>query len=239
MGEAISLTSHLYPGLLEDRPNLLFMLKCRQFIEMVNGCDTEVPQRQHTSVIQSTKPYRSKPEVNGVECNSDGKMETEEKNGYLNGIENGYVQPEENSSDVEENSFHSSDPQYSGLKKMCGGNRPAVERMLDFGRELYNYSQQLFHDHGSNEENKKMLQDAFSLLAYSNPWSSPVGWQLDPVQRETVCAKLNSAILESSNMARRPPLEMIVSHGKELLKLMCGSGLGASAFADIEDIVFK
>lgn len=39
------------------------------------------------------------------------------------------------------------------------------------------------------------LQDAFSLLAYSNPWSSPVGWQLDPVQRETVCAQLNSAIL--------------------------------------------
>ena len=40
-----------------------------------------------------------------------------------------------------------------------------------------------------------MLQDAFSLLAYANPWNSPVGWQLDPQQRETVCARLNSAIL--------------------------------------------
>lgn len=38
-------------------------------------------------------------------------------------------------------------------------------------------------------------QDAFSLLAYSNPWSSPMGWQLDPSRREIVCAALNSAIL--------------------------------------------
>lgn len=39
------------------------------------------------------------------------------------------------------------------------------------------------------------MQDAFSLLAYADPWSSPVGYQLDPVEREPVCAALNSAIL--------------------------------------------
>lgn len=42
MGEAIEATQKLYPGLLERRPNLLFMLRCRQFIEMVNGTDSEV-----------------------------------------------------------------------------------------------------------------------------------------------------------------------------------------------------
>ncbi len=40
-----------------------------------------------------------------------------------------------------------------------------------------------------------LLQDAFSLLAYQDPWNSPVGYQLDPVQREPICAALNSAIL--------------------------------------------
>ena len=40
-----------------------------------------------------------------------------------------------------------------------------------------------------------ILQDAFSLLAYADPWSSPVGYQLDPLLREPVCAALNSAIL--------------------------------------------
>lgn len=67
--------------------------------------------------------------------------------------------------------------------------------MLDFGKQLYALSLQLKQLQGKNESNKKMLRDAFSLLAYSNPWNSPVGWQLDPQQRETVCAKLNSAIL--------------------------------------------
>lgn len=39
------------------------------------------------------------------------------------------------------------------------------------------------------------FQEAFSLLAYTDPWSSPVGYLLDPVQREPICSSLNSAIL--------------------------------------------
>lgn len=80
-------------------------------------------------------------------------------------------------------------------KQLCGGDKQAIEKMLEFGRQLYSQSIHLRQQHGKNESNKKMLQDAFSLLAYANPWNSPVGWQLDPQQRETVCARLNSAIL--------------------------------------------
>lgn len=42
MGEAIETTQRLYPGLLENNPDLEFMLKCRQFVEMVNGTESEV-----------------------------------------------------------------------------------------------------------------------------------------------------------------------------------------------------
>lgn len=42
MGEAIETTFRLYPGLLEHNQNLLFQLKCRQFVEMINGTDSEV-----------------------------------------------------------------------------------------------------------------------------------------------------------------------------------------------------
>ena len=55
MGEAIKTTQELYPGLLERNANLLFMLKCRQFIEMVNGTDSEVRPR-HNSPIHSGQP---------------------------------------------------------------------------------------------------------------------------------------------------------------------------------------
>jgi len=67
--------------------------------------------------------------------------------------------------------------------------------MLSFGRELYTLSIEVNRDPQSNQ----MLEDAFSLLAYSEPWKSPVGWQLDPQQREPVCAALNSAILRKTN----------------------------------------
>lgn len=79
MGEAIEKTNRQYPGLLENNQNLLFMLKCRQFVEMVNGSDMEVCSRKskggfspnfntsprpnspiQTSVIQSTKNFSSK-----------------------------------------------------------------------------------------------------------------------------------------------------------------------------------
>lgn len=42
MSQAIEHTLRSYPGLLENNKNLWFALKCRQFIEMINGADVEV-----------------------------------------------------------------------------------------------------------------------------------------------------------------------------------------------------
>lgn len=83
----------------------------------------------------------------------------------------------------------------NNAKAGSNNSKSGVERMLEFGRELFQMSQRLEKENGPNEANQKMLEDAFSLLAYSNPWSSPLGWQLCPSRRETVCAALNSAIL--------------------------------------------
>lgn len=300
MGEAIETTSRLYPGLFERNHNLLFLLKCRQFVEMVNGSDSEVnpprcqargggvgggggyspcqsppPPRPHSpthaSVIQSTKALNGNStnntnstrnnkssdnveemnlsnanvSVNGSneydqvprkiktdsESSGDIEMESqnsEDKTSQTNGYHNGTTHEEIEDMDV--------DPP-AGKKQLCGGSKVAVERMLEFGRELYNMSVVLRQEQGKDENNKKMLQDAFSLLAYSNPWRSPVGWQLDPVQRETVCAALNSAILESSNLPRRPPLEVTMAHARELVKLMSRSGLGSCAFASVDGLL--
>ena len=46
IGQAIEQTTRSYPGLLESNQNLLFMLKCRQFVEMVNGSDLDVSPRR-------------------------------------------------------------------------------------------------------------------------------------------------------------------------------------------------
>ncbi|XP_050464393.1 ran-binding protein 9 isoform X2 [Cataglyphis hispanica] len=281
VGEAIEVTNRLYPGLLDRDPNLLFALKCRQFVEMVNGSDSEVCSNgnpNQTSVIQSTKAYvksatgtveemnisnamngTNGPQFVNGQIEDDVDMEEsgvntmngiKNSNGYQNGNlgSNGYKCQNGEDVDMEiDNSANQSQQQTSNItdsvisksnkKQLCGGNKQAIEKMLEFGRQLYSQSMHLRQQYGKNDSNKKMLQDAFSLLAYSNPWNSPVGWQLNPQERETVCQRLNSALLESSNLPRRPPLEVAASHTRDLVRTMSTANLGACGFAVVDNII--
>ncbi|XP_059610165.1 ran-binding proteins 9/10 homolog isoform X1 [Phlebotomus argentipes] len=290
MGHAIEQTMRSYPGLLENNQNLLFMLKCRQFIEMVNGCDFDGPSLSssasassrtspvQTSVIQSTKAYQNgaaAAQSNGtlisdqISDNHEGKTSVTSNSSsnytpsnnnltdaHLNHVEiNNQINSHTSSdycNDVEmENGHIANGNSYKngtsdnindsidGDEKMDvdsavsnKSSKSGVERMLEFGRELSQMSQRLEKDNGPNEGNRKMLEDAFSLLAYSNPWSSPLGWQLCPSRREAVCSALNSAILESMNYPWQSPLAVCVAHGYELRNLMAKSSLGACAFVD-------
>ena len=81
MGEAIETTQKLYPGLLERNANLLFMLKCRQFIEMVNGTDSEVrgaamrsPRSRHGSGSTRSSPSMSPAHHSAKSSSSAGTL---------------------------------------------------------------------------------------------------------------------------------------------------------------------
>ncbi|PIO28889.1 hypothetical protein AB205_0063760 [Aquarana catesbeiana] len=185
MGEAIETTQQLYPNLLERNPNLFFTLKVRQFIEMVNGTDSEV----RCLGGRSPKSQDSYSEVDSTQVR----------------------------------------------RQLCGGSQAAVERMICFGRELQAMSEQLRRERGKNATNKNMLKDAFSLLAYSDPWNSPVGYQLDPIQREHVCSSLNSAILDIHNLPKQPPLSLALEQAAQCLEMMAHSGIGSCAFARVAD----
>jgi hypothetical protein len=106
-------------------------------------------------------------------------------------------------------------------------NKAKIIRLIAFGKELHTLSQQLKRQFGTNEYNKKLLQDAFSLLAYSDPWNSPVGWHLNPSEREGVCQQLNNAIVmsDAGGGNHRVALEMIIKHTKALLNKngQCGA----------------
>lgn len=43
-------------------------------------------------------------------------------------------------------------------RQVCGGSQYAIERMLQFGRDLHTMSVELKRDYGTNSANKKMLQ---------------------------------------------------------------------------------
>ncbi|KAK7159309.1 hypothetical protein R3I94_005594 [Phoxinus phoxinus] len=295
MGEAIETTQQLYPSLLEKNPDLLFMLKVRQFIEMVNGTDSEVrclggrsPKSQdsypgsprlfnspvhkasssqayqtgldsnYCNGVSSSKgntsthshkscpPTLSSPELgvlNGsrgqqtnvsstevemeVDHFSNGVSESS-SNGFLNGSSTHGTELEDCDADMEVDSTQSK-------RQLCGGSQAAIERMIQFGRELQSMSELLRRERGKNSANKKMLKDAFSLLAYSDPWNSPVGYQLDSIQREPVCSTLNSAILETHNLPKQPPLALAVGQAAQCLSVMARTGSGSCAFASVDD----
>ncbi|KAM8839749.1 ran-binding protein 9 isoform 2-T2 [Synchiropus picturatus] len=296
MGEAIETTQQLYPNLLERNPDLLFMLKVRQFIEMVNGTDSEVrclggrsPKSQDsypgsprtfsspghkggssqsyltgfdsnccngvtTNKSHASSPHGHKPgppvsgsassgadvSLNGshsqLPTSSDVDMEVDHftngvsessSNGFLNGSSK-HAELDDCDADMEVESVQSK-------RQLCGGSQAAIERMIHFGRELQSMSEQLRRECGKNSTNKKMLKDAFSLLAYSDPWSSPVGFQLDAIQREPVCSILNSAILETHNLPKQPPLAQAVGQAAQCLSIMARTGSGSCAFASVED----
>ncbi|XP_067393716.1 ran-binding protein 9 isoform X3 [Emydura macquarii macquarii] len=292
MGEAIETTQQLYPSLLERNPNLLFALKVRQFIEMVNGTDSEVrclgghsPKSQDSYPVSPrsfSSPSMSPSHGMNIHSLATSKGSSTHFSGFESSCSNGVISnkahqsychskhqsaslnvPELNNINVSRsqqvNSYTSSDvdmetDHYSNgvaetssngflnevdssqlRRQLCGGSQAAVERMIHFGRELQAMSEQLRRECGKNTTNKKMLKDAFSLLAYSDPWSSPVGNQLDPIQREPVCSVLNSAILETHNLPKQPPLALAMGQASQCLGLMARSGIGSCAFATVED----
>ncbi|CAB1325704.1 unnamed protein product [Coregonus sp. 'balchen'] len=231
MGEAIETTQQLYPSLLESNPNLLFMLKVRQFIEMVNGTDSEVRclgGRSPNKAYPSPHSHKSCPP-------SPALLAPAAELSSLNGSHS-LQQPNASTDvDMEVDHFTNGVESAQSKRQLCGGSQAAIERMIHFGRELQSMSEHLRRECGKNSVNKKMLKDAFSLLAYSDPWTSPVGYQMDSIQREPVCSTLNSAILETHNLPKQPPLAQAVGQAAQCLSIMAHSGSGSCAFAAVDD----
>ena len=117
-------------------------------------------------------------------------------------------------------------------------NPDKFQQLIMFGQKVKAMLVDLEQGSGiKNDANNKMLEDAFALLAYPNPWESPVGWQLASSERENVSAALNSTLLEDAGYPAKPPLEVGLSHAKQLVKLMANHDLGACAFANLEDLI--
>uniref|UniRef100_A0A8C5PWR7 Ran-binding protein 9 n=1 Tax=Leptobrachium leishanense TaxID=445787 RepID=A0A8C5PWR7_9ANUR len=273
MGEAIETTQQLYPSLLERNPNLFFTLKVRQFIEMVNGTDSEVrclggrsPKSQDSYSVSdsncsngliSNKSHQSNcrnkhqptslnvTELNSINMSisqqinsytSDVDMETDHySNGFAATSSNGFLNGSSKTDHALECDTEMEVDSTQVRRQLCGGSQAAVERMICFGRELQTMSEQLRRERGKNSANKTMLKDAFSLLAYSDPWNSPVGYQLDPIQREQVCSSLNSAILDIHNLPKQPPLSLALEQASQCLEMMAQSGIASCAFARVAD----
>ncbi|ESN91396.1 hypothetical protein HELRODRAFT_70379 [Helobdella robusta] len=276
ISEAINLTNKLYPSILDNNHDLLFKLKCRQFIEMVNGTDDDYTTsssshftsatHSSTSTLPPTSHHHQQQHhiTNGSRNNENNK--SNQTNGHITSINNSQNNNTDSDDDDDVNmdtsesandeddvdiniangtqrqhngdGFSSSYASTSTMTTKCCNMPNNIERILMFGRDLHVMSERLKKNgDNKNEENEKALKEAFSLLAYSDPWNSPVGHQLHPSQREVVCKLLNCAILEQLGQPTHPPLEIALSHASKCLKVMSKLHMASCAFTTLASIL--
>lgn len=102
--------------------------------------------------------------------------------------------------------------------------------------EAVQYGQQLRADCPSDDhgDDRKFLEDIFSLVAYADPKSSVHGHYLDPAGRIAVAEELNSAILVSLGRSSFAAMERLCQQTEVLINEISDEG-GAAAFINIRN----
>jgi len=243
MKEAMRLTSLYYPDVFENQPNLLLMLKCRQFIEMV----CELNSGGHFKDISSPHRASKIPKNNNtIEMNgSSGQHLKSPKSGDTNGFNEDDLM---NGLPASGSDYESDNDTYF---KQCDNRRQrrakkgpknshfSIESMLSFGKNLNDYCRELTYKRIATEENQKLLKDAFSLLAYPNPWESSLSGLLSAEAKEKAADKLNAAILESMNKPKIPPIDKLIAHSGIVLEELFRRNRTQAQPVTTNDVLFK
>ncbi|EER25754.1 SPRY domain containing protein [Coccidioides posadasii C735 delta SOWgp] len=103
-------------------------------------------------------------------------------------------------------------------------------------KEALEYGQQLKADYMNDDKKQyeKTLNDIFSLVAYSDPKTSPHGHLLDSSGRVVVAEELNSAILVSLGKSSSAALERLYQQTEALINEISEDG-GVGAFINVRN----
>ncbi|CDS37428.1 ran binding protein 9 [Echinococcus multilocularis] len=83
-----------------------------------------------------------------------------------------------------------------------------LNSIVQLGRELRDKAKELQTKNALSPAQAALLQDAFSLIAYENPYESPFADLMHPRHRKILAESVNNAILVNLGKARYPLLEI-------------------------------
>lgn len=218
--EAVELSNKLYPNLLKNNENLMFALRCREFIEMIDRhCpDLHTGTDNQTSVIKFNKL--------SIESNA-------------NEDSNNHVAKRRKISENDDDSYSVQDS-YRTSSQNNSFKVNIDQQLVDFVKELYAQCLVLEEKYGKDKYNEKMLQDACSLLSYANPKNSPISWMLDPIEREPLIHRMNTAMTcidNNNSMPEHSALDVALSFAKYLIERMSKKDLSECGFATLDNII--
>lgn len=207
ISETIRATNHLCPGLLQNNPNLLFALKCRQFIELISGADNDFqPLFDHTTNATAT--------IAGVESNgakvTNGLAKIDAKGDQARDVTS------TSSGAIAVDAIKAS----RALEGKMDLDDQKYAKLILFGQELFEFLQQLDKLYGKNAHNEKLLQDAVGLIAFANPKDSFLAKLMDPSEREPISQLLNNFIVRAEmGESHKSPLEDVMNHLRSMIRL--------------------
>ncbi|CAM0138250.1 unnamed protein product [Umbelopsis sp. WA50703] len=208
---AIELCEKHYPSVLDDNDMLLFKLECHKFIELMRRNAEQQGYQAKPSV--PTKSIR--PKLDDMEIDDDVVVQR----GYKRRRS---IHDEEDTSSISSASSAESvddDDELDGLL-----NNAMV------------YGQQLQKNYGRDErpEVQKALVETFSLIAYRDPFKSPVAHVLEDQRVDDLVNELNSAILVSQNRPAMPQLERMYKQSQTAIQELVLAGNGKASVIDVQ-----
>lgn len=210
---AIELCEKHYPSVLDDNDMLLFKLECHKFIELMRR-NAEHQGYQAKPPAPTTKAVGSKQDDMEIDDN-----EVEVRRGYKRRRS---VHDEEDASSISSASSAESvedDDELEGLLSNA---------MV--------YGQQLQKNYGRDErpEVQKALVETFSLIAYRDPFQSPIAHVLEERRVDDLVNELNSAILVSQNRPAMPQLERMYKQSQAAIQELVLAGHGKASVIDVQ-----
>ncbi|XP_053305700.1 ran-binding protein 10 isoform X2 [Spea bombifrons] len=221
VGEAIEATHQLYPGLLEHNPNLLFMLKCRQFVEMVNGSDSEV----RCFNLKSPKSHGSYPDSPNLSPRQGANNLHSHIIGSLT-CSNGVAS-------MKRKQCHNKYVSLSSSSSSSSSSSPSSVNLSETNSTDSTKSQQ--HSSSSNQDSSDSDMEMEAEHYPNGVLENITSRVMNGTYKHEEILQTDESSMESQNLPKQPPLMLALGQASECLRLMARIGLGSCSFARVDD----
>jgi hypothetical protein len=234
--KAINLCEEHYPSVLDDNDMLMFKLECHKFIELMRQYAEQQgfqPEQKLTSSCSNTTSKNIHPAIDTYFPTREG-MDLDE----LTDHQRGYKRRRSTNDDEDGASLDSlsNTDDDEDVDDYNSDEEDSLDGLLGTAMA---YGQQLQQNYGRDErpEVQSTLVETFSLIAYRDPFHSPVAHVLDDQRRDELVNQLNSAILVSRNLPGMPRLEHMYKQTQVAIQELLLAGNGKAAMMDLRNDV--
>ncbi|GAB7366592.1 hypothetical protein MBLNU230_g8578t1 [Neophaeotheca triangularis] len=224
--KALKYTTSYYPNVLEEDCNreVYFKLRCRKFIEMMRTYTEMVAGQQAASPNGHQNPA---PE-HDISATADGDQDSDQQMDIDDQLHREVTTPTSEAND-EQDAMQTSHPSLVKPNTMSSP-QSYLTATLTYGRSLE--TDFAAPDHPNAKSETASLRQLFALIAYRDPYTSPLAGLLSTDGRALLGEQVNGVILMSLGEPAAAALEVVAAQTDTLLG-MAGAKGGAGGLVGV------